>query len=928
MLLSWLCQKHRLLSPVSSLLKDQAKPSTPAKGPTSPKTPRLPAAVPAPNIGATAPVERTHGQDDPQSPPTRIATARGEDRPMVPVTPSTAATSGLGGTGRVALEVGHLRSLKGLDDHFERDKSRSGAQIINLKASTNSMRRGIASIRQDLRGKFLSQVPLIANGFLTEQERYHLVGKLQPCTVGANERIVTEGEVGDKMYIIEHGSCIATKLMYGRPLSVGRLGKGAFFGEMSVLYDMPRTATVVTREETSVLSLSRKDLLSSVRAEVLHTMKVVARTQVMQTAALLADLDSKQKLRIAAALKSQRWYKGMLLAGKEHITSRLFCVEEGIVELDTNKSLPAWMRSQKATLGPGQFFGMRGLLYGAPFGFNVVAKSEEVWTLSISYEELLDAGAESPEEREAIATTMHNSMKRFLLRQIPQLESMADPFFEVVQKQAAQTKFKKWTVIFSKGESLRSLFVLQEGKVVPYDGDTHEQVECAMAEPERGVPGEVFGLDCLTNPDAKAPCTLVASTDVVMLQLPLEAIWSVQNLCADHVARIYLFGGDVVNPVTLEKVVRKLRPFVYGSGEEIIKEGEIGDVLFIIEAGTCDVNVTVHGREKRVAQLRTGQSFGELAVMYDIPYSATVRATSEVVAVGLSREDIRSSVSAESFKKMRDLARTQVFSQLPLLSNFPSRHLAIASGRMQSDVFKKGQQIVGMEEPTLRMFMIERGEASVEAKSSFFLQREIAVFHGGDSDDASSATSHQNDDTHTVIHAGHWFGTVGLLDASPYNLNISAYTDEVAVLSISLQDLVNSVGPGERAAMERGLREALRCNILKHVPVLSDKDPKFFKNLLHQASFKTYVAGDVIAAKGEPCWDLLVLETGLMGELPSDVGPAVGSATMAASASPVEWFGLHSRDKEVTAGTLVAMTDCALMVVPCGIHGLHPPRFH
>lgn len=47
---------------------------------------------------------------------------------------------------------------------------------------------------------------------------------------------------------------------------------------------------------------------------------------------------------------------------------------------------------------------------------------------------------------------------------------------------------------------------------------------------------------------------------------------------------------------------------------------------------------------------------------------ASVRAATDVVAVSLSREDIFSAVSSDKIAKMRSIARTQVFNQIPMLS--------------------------------------------------------------------------------------------------------------------------------------------------------------------------------------------------------------------------------------------------------------------
>ena len=63
-------------------------------------------------------------------------------------------------------------------------------------------------------------------------------------------------------------------------------------------------------------------------------------------------------------------------------------------------------------------------------------------------------------------------------------------------------------------------------------------------------------------------------------------------------------------------------------GETIIKQGEYSDDVFLIIDGTFDVLISHFGNTPDfVRELRAGDSFGELGVLYDVPRTATVRCT-------------------------------------------------------------------------------------------------------------------------------------------------------------------------------------------------------------------------------------------------------------------------------------------------------------
>ena len=66
-----------------------------------------------------------------------------------------------------------------------------------------------------------------------------------------------EGERGDSMFIIIHG----VVSVYKAGELIADLKEGDFFGEMALLGDQVRTATVKIKEQTALLKLSREDIM-------------------------------------------------------------------------------------------------------------------------------------------------------------------------------------------------------------------------------------------------------------------------------------------------------------------------------------------------------------------------------------------------------------------------------------------------------------------------------------------------------------------------------------------------------------------------------------------------------------------------------------------------------------------------------------------
>ena len=82
----------------------------------------------------------------------------------------------------------------------------------------------------------------------------------RPHIFAAGETVVREGDVGDEYYAIVDGDVDVT--MGGR--HVRTMGRGEGFGEIALLADVPRTATVVARHDASLLELDRGPFLTAV----------------------------------------------------------------------------------------------------------------------------------------------------------------------------------------------------------------------------------------------------------------------------------------------------------------------------------------------------------------------------------------------------------------------------------------------------------------------------------------------------------------------------------------------------------------------------------------------------------------------------------------------------------------------------------------
>ena len=87
-----------------------------------------------------------------------------------------------------------------------------------------------------------------------------LARALQPIDVPRGTAVVSEGEAGDCFYVVADGRVEARQA--GRVVTV--LGRGDGFGEIALLYDVPRTATCLSTEPSHLYALERRSFLEAV----------------------------------------------------------------------------------------------------------------------------------------------------------------------------------------------------------------------------------------------------------------------------------------------------------------------------------------------------------------------------------------------------------------------------------------------------------------------------------------------------------------------------------------------------------------------------------------------------------------------------------------------------------------------------------------
>jgi len=114
--------------------------------------------------------------------------------------------------------------------------------------------------------RFLDSVPLFSG--LNSRQLEHLARRFVERDYAAGQAIVTQGTGGEGFFIVVSGRAEAIRERAdGTRAVVNTFGPTDFFGELALLDDGLRTASVVTTEPTRCLVLTRWDFIAALRED-------------------------------------------------------------------------------------------------------------------------------------------------------------------------------------------------------------------------------------------------------------------------------------------------------------------------------------------------------------------------------------------------------------------------------------------------------------------------------------------------------------------------------------------------------------------------------------------------------------------------------------------------------------------------------------
>ncbi|CAK8674003.1 cGMP-dependent protein kinase 1-like isoform X2 [Clavelina lepadiformis] len=258
---------------------------------------------------------------------------------------------------------------------INRDR-RAGVDGGKVEAHVNA-KKNQKSLEQK---KFLKRA-IQSNDFLknlSDEQINEMIDYIQR-SFPPNGVFIKEGTKGDRLYILESGELEVTQ---GNKF-LNTLKPNTVFGELALLYNCKRTATVTAKTPTKIWMLER-NVFQMIMMNTANTKRGEI-TQALKKVSLMKTIGKGKIGKLADALEEEIFQQGDYIVRQGEIGDTFYIVMEGNVDVtELNADGASLPEIFKRTLGKGDYFGEAALRNeSGKRGANVIAKSNVVKCMTL-----------------------------------------------------------------------------------------------------------------------------------------------------------------------------------------------------------------------------------------------------------------------------------------------------------------------------------------------------------------------------------------------------------------------------------------------------------------------------------------------------------------------------------------------------------------
>jgi cGMP-dependent protein kinase 1 len=506
------------------------------------------------------------------------------------------------------------------------DKRRAAARKeVKQKAPVLDPRRGsriaadaITALVVD-RVKTSRDVDIISNALnkhfiftsLSAENRVMVISNMKLYSMVPKETVFEQGAPGSTFFVVASGKLDV--MVNGKRVNV--LGAGDSFGELALLHDSPRSASVYTVEKVTMWGLDRKTFRNAV--ESVNAQNYKENQAFVNSVPLFEVLTHVQKDSLVGSLSTLRFRQGDVIVKEGDPGDLFYMIKEGVVSCTQAGRVIREMEK-------GSFFGEQALLYGSVRTATVTALSD-VKCVAISRGKLSAALGKQLQQ------IIYQNSKIIAFERSETLAQLTKRQQAKLSERMKVVSYKDGAVVVAAGTAVGSkLWVVLNGALKGRKGTVVE------------VFGSVGSHEIVANRQDLHTEELVAQGETHVAEASRadfeECVGGLQHAGLEMEAVAVLRNMQLLRTLSNEQfnaLTACLRLQHFEDKEVIIQQSTPGDAFFMVNTGKVDIvqdGVTLRTVTKH-------DYFGERAVLFNDFRTASVIANGTVTCWSLARND-------------------------------------------------------------------------------------------------------------------------------------------------------------------------------------------------------------------------------------------------------------------------------------------------
>lgn len=225
---------------------------------------------------------------------------------------------------------------------------------------------------------------------LDAKEKKILADAMKIVEIKPNTKIIEQGKEGNELFVVDSGKLDCFKKFPNEASERHLLtyGPGDAFGELALMYNAPRAASIVSKENCVLFSLDRESFNHIVKDAVIK--KREAYHDFLSKIKLLDSLNTQEKDKISDCLQPVHYRPGEYVIKQGDRGDKFYFIQEGKC-IATQRDKDTQSDKTVYTYGPNDYFGELALLKDEPRAANIVAVTDlkVVWIDRASFKRLL-----------------------------------------------------------------------------------------------------------------------------------------------------------------------------------------------------------------------------------------------------------------------------------------------------------------------------------------------------------------------------------------------------------------------------------------------------------------------------------------------------------------------------------------------------------